>query len=173
MSIEYRKYELISREENFEIRFYPAALLATTEINSGKYSDAANTGFRKLAGYIFGGNKEGKKIAMTSPVEMKMGKEKTEMSFTMPKQYNITELPQPNDQNIFLQKTTEEYTASVSFGGYASDKKIARYTEELKKILASKKINTIGNFRYLGYNSPFKIFGRRNEILVAISYIKN
>lgn len=173
MALEHKKYKLISKEGKFEIRFYPPAIIATTTLNSSKYSEAANPGFRKLAGYIFGSNKENKKIAMTSPVELKMNQENMEMSFTMPSDQNINELPKPNDPSIQINKTNEEYTASIEFGGYASDEKITKFTEELKKFLLTKKITANGNFRFLGYNSPFKLLGRKNEIIVPIVFTPN
>jgi hypothetical protein len=173
MAIEHRKYKLISKEGKFEIRFYPPAIIATTTLKSSRYSEAASPGFRKLAGYIFGSNQENKKIAMTSPVELKMNQENMEMSFTMPSEQNLNELPKPNDPGIRINKTIEEYTASIEFGGYASDDKITKHTEELKNILIKKKIIANGSFRFLGYNSPFKLLGRKNEIIVPIVFTPN
>jgi hypothetical protein len=37
-----------------------------------KFKEASSQGFSILAGYIFGGNKENEKIAMTSPVTMSL-----------------------------------------------------------------------------------------------------
>jgi hypothetical protein len=170
MSIEHRKYEVLQKEGNFEIRLYPIAIQASTKMKTAKYSESASMGFRKLAGYIFGGNSGEKKIAMTSPVEISMGDEKSEMSFTMPSQMKLSDLPEPNDKNIFFKETPEEFTASISFGGYASDTKIQDKINELKKILSQKNLKTIGAFKYLGYNSPFRIIGRRNEIIVPIEF---
>ncbi|MFN5183635.1 MAG: SOUL family heme-binding protein [Bacteroidota bacterium] len=173
MSIEQRKYKLIAKDGRFELRFYPEAIQATTNLTSSNYNESANQGFRTLAGYIFGGNNENKKIAMTAPVEMSVGTSSTKMSFTMPSEHKISELPKPNDSKISIHTTPAEYTASVSFGGYASDEKIDKYKNELFEYLKSKKIKNIGNFRFLGYNSPFRIFGRKNEILVQIEYPNN
>jgi uncharacterized FlgJ-related protein len=51
---ETQKYEVLYTRENFEIRFYPEAILATVEMN-GTYDNSRNSGFQVLAGYIFGG----------------------------------------------------------------------------------------------------------------------
>jgi hypothetical protein len=36
--------------------------------------------------------------------------------------------------------------------------------------LNGKGIKTIGNFRYLGYNPPYQIIARKNEIVVAVEW---
>ena len=59
-------------------------------------------GFRVLAGYIFGGNAEEEKIAMTAPVQQSMEGEQ-EMAFMMPAQYALEDLyrvPEPQDQRV-------------------------------------------------------------------------
>ena len=60
------------------------------------------TGFRSLAGYIFGGNEGGKKIAMTAPVHMEMGADSSRMRFVMPSDLTMDSLPEPNDANVKL-----------------------------------------------------------------------
>ena len=52
-----------------------------------------------LAGYIFGGNETNQKIAMTSPVSMSMN-DSTEMKFMIPSNYELEDLPKPNNENI-------------------------------------------------------------------------
>ncbi|MEP7171487.1 MAG: heme-binding protein, partial [Bacteroidota bacterium] len=53
---EQQTYSVVSRMDKFEIRYYPAATLATVLMNTNSYKEMAYPGFRKLAGYIFGGN---------------------------------------------------------------------------------------------------------------------
>ena len=65
--IENQKYRVVKIEEGFEIRFYPKATFATIQSNGTNYKQVASSGFRKLAGYIFGGNDQNKSIAMTAP----------------------------------------------------------------------------------------------------------
>ena len=80
---ETQKYEVLYTKENFEIRFYPEAILATVEMN-GTYDNSRNSGFQVLAGYIFGGNEENSQIAMTSPVRMSGNEKLNTMSFVLP-----------------------------------------------------------------------------------------
>lgn len=53
---EEQKHTVILKEKDFEIRFYPSATVATINSNAKTYKDLSGPGFRKLAGYIFGGN---------------------------------------------------------------------------------------------------------------------
>lgn len=44
------------------------------------------------------------------------------------------------------------------------------YSEKLRKLLIENKIGYYRNFRYLGYDSPFRLTGRRNEIIVSVKW---
>ena len=62
--IETPKYNVISKYDGFEIRQYDTMIFAQTIINNTSYKQSANTGFRRVAGYIFGANEQKKEIAM-------------------------------------------------------------------------------------------------------------
>ena len=64
--------------EQIEIRAYAPRVMAVTGMD-----EDTDGGFRVLAGYIFGGNAEEEKIAMTAPVQQSMAGEK-EMAFMTP-----------------------------------------------------------------------------------------
>ena len=161
-------YKVIRTEEDFEIRFYPSVTMATITSSAKSYKELSGPGFRKLAGYIFGGNKGSQNIAMTSPVHMDINDTSSKMSFVMPADYHKDNLPQPNDSTVKIETTTEEYVAALTFGGFASDKVIKENAEKLESALRAKSISYYGNFRFLGYNPPFQLFGRRNEIIVSV-----
>ena len=168
---ETQAYKVIQIEKEFEIRHYPSATMALVTSSLKSYRELGNTGFRKLAGYIFGGNKENKKIAMTSPVHMEISDTVSSMSFVMPTSYNKDNLPQPNNSEIKIKVSEPEYVAALKFGGFATTLRIEKHKAQLKKLLEDKGISYYGNFRYLGYNPPFQLFGRRNEVIVAIHYV--
>jgi hypothetical protein len=170
---EEQKYSVILKEKDFEIRFYPAATIATISSNAKTYKELSGPGFRKLAGYIFGGNETGNKIAMTAPVQMDIGDSVSTMSFVMPSGYNEGNLPKPNDPDVRIKKTDDEYVAVLRFGGFASDKDMKIYSEKLQNILKEKGITSYGHYRFLGYNPPFQLIGRRNEIIVSVVWGKN
>lgn len=167
---EQQKYRVVHTGKEFEIRFYPSATLATVRMEANNYKELSGDGFRKLAGYIFGGNKSDTKIAMTAPVHMDIQPGGSSMSFVMPSSWEKNNLPSPNDPGVLLEKSSDEYVAAIRFGGYASDADIRNYSDKLKKMLDEQGISYHGNFRYLGYNPPFQPFGRRNEIIVSVTW---
>lgn len=163
-------YKVVKVEKEYEIRFYPAATMAKITSSAKTYKELGSTGFTKLAGYIFGGNRENKKIAMTSPVHMDIGDSVSSMSFVMPANYSESNLPLPNNAEVTIKTMPEEYVAAIQFGGFASSSNIKNYTERLEMSLKEHHISYYGHFRYLGYNPPYQIFGRRNEIIVAVHW---
>jgi hypothetical protein len=167
---EEQKYSLVRKYVDFEIRFYPSATIATISSNAKTYRDLSGPGFRKLAGYIFGGNETNTRISMTAPVQMDINDSASTMSFVMPSAYNESNLPKPNDPNVVIKSTADEYVAVIRFGGYASDKDLKFYSEKLQNLLKENGIRSFGNYRFLGYNPPYQFIGRRNEIIVAVDW---
>lgn len=166
---ESQPYKVIRTEKEFEIRFYPSATMATISSSAKTYKELGNSGFSQLAGYIFGGNNENKKIAMTSPVHMEINDSNARMSFVMPLNYDKSNLPLPNNSEVNIQTSPDEYVAVISFGGFSSNENIQLHTAILETALKSKGISFYGNFRYLGYNPPYQLFNRRNEVIVSVS----
>jgi len=167
---EIQKYTVVHSENEFEIRFYPSATFATIRSRVKTYRELSGPGFRQLAGYIFGGNESETKIAMTSPVQMNINDTLSEMSFVMPSDYNPQNLPKPKDSEVIIHQTMDEHVAALRFSGFASDDAISENSDKLKTILGHKGIQTIGNFRFLGYNPPWQLVGRRNEIIVSVKW---
>ena len=60
--------------------------------------------------------------------------------------------------------------AAIRFSGGANDEKIESYTQELKTLLEKEGIEHLNNFSYLGYNPPYELTNRRNEIVVEVNY---
>ena len=163
-------YSVIRKEKVFEIRYYPSVTMATITSSAKTYKDLGTPGFRKLAGYIFGGNSSNTKIAMTAPVHMDINDSASTMGFVMPSEFHKDNLPKPNDSSVKIETTTDEYVATIEFGGFASSEKIANYKEQLENALKKDNITYYGRFRFLGYNPPFQLFGRRNEIIVSVNW---
>ena len=168
--IEKQKFRVVKTEKEFEIRFYPPAVLATIKSSASSYRELASSGFRRIAGYIFGNNESSAKIAMTSPVQMDINEKNSSMSFVMPSQYDLKDLPKPKDASVEIHQSPAEYAAVIEFGGFATDEKIKKYSDHLKALLSEKGIKTIGNFKFLGYNPPYQFIGRKNEIIVSIDW---
>jgi hypothetical protein len=166
---ETQAYKVIQVEGDFEIRYYPPATMAMITSSVKSYRELGNYGFGKLANYIFGGNSEMKKIAMTSPVHMDINNTKSTMAFVLPSAYNESNLPKPNDPGISIITSVPEYVAVIEFGGFASAKTINKHSNLLEKSLQEKGLLYHGDFRFLSYNPPFQLFGRRNEVIVALN----
>jgi hypothetical protein len=167
---EEQKYSVILKEKDFEIRFYPSVTVATINSSAKTYKELSGPGFRRLAGYIFGGNETNTSISMTSPVHMNVNDSVSSMSFVMPSAYSKENLPKPNDPEVIIQKTPAEYVAVMRFSGFASDQDLIFYSEKLHNILDEKGITSYGNVRYLGYNPPYQLVNRRNEMIVSIKW---
>jgi hypothetical protein len=166
---ETQAYKVIRTGQDFEIRFYPGVTMATITSSAKTYKELGSSGFQMLAGYIFGGNKSNQKIAMTTPVHMDIRDSASTMSFVMPAEYHKDNLPIPNNPDVKIVTTPDEYVAAIRFSGFASDKNIKENTEKLERALKANSITYYGHFRFLGYNPPYQLLGRRNEIIVSVN----
>lgn len=167
---EKQTYRLVKKEAGFEIRFYPSTTMATVYSKGTNYKSVANSGFSKLAKFIFGGNQQRESISMTAPVIMSFTDKGSSMSFVMPKKYDEKPLPTPNDPQIEINKSQPTYFAAISFSGYADDEKITAYHNKLLEMLKEKNIVTKEGFYFLGYNAPFQFIGRTNEVIIPIEW---
>ena len=163
-------YTVLKTIGDLEVRRYPEALTASVLKPGTTYKEVSNSGFRSLAGYIFGGNAEEKKIAMTAPVHMEVGADSSRMRFVMPEGLTMDSLPTPNDPNVKLERVPEEVLAVLRFGGFSSDEKIALHAEILLGQVNAAGLQTIGAVRYLGYDPPWQLVARRNEVVVAVRW---
>ena len=165
--IETPKYTVLKSYDDFELRQYGSMIFAHTLMQSASYENTSSQGFRTVASYIFGGNDENKKIAMTAPVIMEMGDD-TKMSFVMPKEHSIESLPEPISEEVKILKVSPKKYAVITFPGYANNKKIDKYAKKLLKSIKSEGLETLGNVKFMGYNAPWQVIGRKNEIAVEV-----
>tara|TARA_B100000214_G_C23955208_1_gene622461 strand:- start:1075 stop:1656 length:582 start_codon:yes stop_codon:yes gene_type:complete len=171
MAYETPRYELISKDGQFELRKYEPIIIAITKVESD-YREASSTGFRRIANYIFGGNQKEMNIDMTAPVitDAPNPDKVYEIFFVMPSKHSLSNLPKPNYDNIKIKKVNLDKAAVLSFGGWATKEKVMRYSRKLNDILDKKGINSKGNFLVAQYNSPWVLPPfRKNEIIVRIN----
>lgn len=186
MAIESPKFKLIKSDGKYEIREYAECINASVEVDSA-YNAALGQGFNILADYIFGNNRAGTGIAMTSPVTeqqiksakiemtapvtaVKIGKNpKYMISFTMPSKYTLETLPQPVNTAIVLSKVLTHKAAVLKFSGYLNEKTIVRKTQELADWLKQNNLQAQPEFVSAQYNPPWipGVF-RRNEIIAKL-----
>ena len=166
-NIETYPYQVNKKYDTFEIRSYEASLFTSVQLTGNKYKDVSSKGFSILAGYIFGGNERNEKISMTSPVTMTLEDSMT-MMFMVPKNYNLKNLPNPKNSKIVFEKEEEKIIAAIRFDGWADDEKIEKYKSILTDELIKEKLNYINKFTFLGYNPPYEVMNRRNEVVVEL-----
>ena len=165
-----------------EIRRYGPRIAAETTIDADEEA-SRNEGFRRLAGYIFGGNTGKTKIAMTAPVAQQS--EKIAMTapvaaqrdaggqwvirFFMPSEHSMESLPTPNDDRVRLVKVAPEKVAVLRYAGLPNPRAVAAKAEELLKVLRDNKIEPAGDPLSWFYDPPWTLpFLRRNEAVVSL-----
>jgi effector-binding domain-containing protein len=72
------------------------------------------------------------------------------------------------NSKIVFEKQEEKIVAAIRFDGWANDKKIAKYQSILKAALDKEKIAHKNKFAFLGYNPPYDLVNRRNEVVVEL-----
>ena len=184
MAVEEPAFKQVSREGAFELRDYPAVVVAEVTV-TGDQKEAANQGFRLLAGYIFGGNKRLQSIAMTAPVAQQAASEKIAMTapvaqmqtstgtwvvrFTMPSAYTLQTLPVPNDARVELRNIEPARFAVLRFSGLARPDDVEAKSNELLAQVTSHRLRAVGSVSLAQYNPPWTLwFMRRNEVMVEV-----
>jgi hypothetical protein len=165
--IEEPAYRLLEALDGVELRYYEPAIQAQTTLGS---SGDTSGGFRRLAGFIFGGNDSSKEIAMTAPVQETLHTETPVMAFTMPGEYTLEDLPRPGDSRVVLREIPARIIATIAFSGWATQSKVAEKTEKLLTVLERNHIDPIGTPFLNQYNPPWTLpFLRRNEVAVEVT----
>ncbi len=167
--IETPEYTVLKKYGDVEIRKYPNMVVAKTSLSNNSFENAGSNGFRTIANYIFGGNEGNQKIAMTAPVVMSMG-DSASMYFVMPKQYSKDQLPKPTGKNVSIVEESAKVLAVLKYGGFSSDKDIKKYCELLQEELTKQNISTKGSYMYMGYNAPWDVVNRRNEVAIEVNW---
>jgi hypothetical protein len=166
-NIETYPFVIKKKYKQFEIRSYESTLFTSVKLSTKGYKNSSSEGFSILAGYIFGNNEKNEKIAMTSPVSMSL-EDSTTMMFMVPRKFNKDMLPKPNQSDIKFKEEPAKTVAAISFGGWANDAKIEKYKQHLKAALDAEGIKYSNRFYFFGYNAPYEVFNRKNEIIVEL-----
>ncbi len=183
--VEQASYEVTKRSDGYEVRKYPAHVVAQTSVR-GSYQEALNEGFRIVAGYIFGGNVKQQNIAMTAPVtEQRVESEKVAMtapvlatmegeshviSFGMPRNKTLATLPTPTDDRVKIVEIPEKMFAVRQFSWSRSDTRIAMMKKKLLADMTRDNLRVIGSPVYAGYNAPWTPpWLARHEVMVEIA----
>ena len=181
-------YDVLAHYDDIEERSYPKLLIAETTVKNGSRKDQTSVAFRRLANYIFGGNKKGESIEMTAPVitaELMGQSEKIEMTapvlssvqkndplsytmaFVLPSRFSKRNVPIPLDPSVSIKTVHMKKVYAYRFSGYVTQKTLKIHKAEMMSQLKDNKLSKEGELMVAQYHSPwvFPLF-RKNELLL-------
>ncbi|HEX5377981.1 MAG TPA: heme-binding protein [Phenylobacterium sp.] len=180
------RYTVVEQVGAVEIRHYGPRLAAEATV-AGDAEAARNAGFRKVAGYIFGGNTAKASIAMTAPVAQSGGGRSQTIAMTapvvqtadggawrvqfiMPARYTRDTLPTPSDPDVRIVELPAQDYAVLRFSGSRSGPAVAKRTEALAEALAGQSWKATGAPVAWFYDPPWTPpFLRRNEVATPVA----
>ncbi|XP_046347443.1 heme-binding protein 2-like isoform X2 [Haliotis rufescens] len=162
-----------AKHEGFEERHYEACKWVSTKVMAMTYKDGVSAGFWRLFKYISGENEAKQKVEMTAPVATQVvpgagpNCESTfTVSFYIPLEHQA-DPPKPTNPDVFISDWPEINLAVKSFSGFAKESdwisKGRELAEDVEKTDLKNKFVKEYYFT-AGYDSPFKLFGRHNEV---------
>ena len=168
MAYEETNYEVVKKNEIYEIRKYSDRLAIETEISN------QGSSFRKLFNYISGNNENNEEIKMTTPVTQVEKKGSMTMQFYLPSRFNKDNIPSPSNSDVKILNIKGGYYAVITYSGRASDKNFIKHKNILENELIKKDdISILSPPIKATYDSPFTLpLLRRNEAMFEVN-IKN
>ena len=157
-------------ENGCEVRQYEPSKWIATTITGTDRKAALYSCFMLLFKYISGTNQGNQKVAMTTPVLAKVvpgqieGESNFTVGFFVPFEFHDN-APAPTNPDLAFLDLPAMTVYVKSFGGYESNEKVVQHLEELKKKLVQENKEYVKNCYYTaGYDPPYRIFGRHNEV---------
>jgi len=185
--LETPKHQILAQDGAFSLRRYAPSVVAQTIVDDPDREQASRAGFRRLAGYIFGGNQGRRSIAMTAPVTAEAGPpvapsspssasssvgERIAMTapvgatragvgwritFMMPSRYTLATLPVPDDPRVTFVEEPGVDRAVVTFSWLTSDERVQEQTAALRAWLAGRGLVERGAPVLARYDDPFTL----------------
>ena len=171
------KFTIKSKGDGYEERCYEESTWATTSIQAPHTQKTSfRPMFQTLFKYISGENDQKVKIPMTVPVlvAMKMSTDKNDsldvkMHFFVPPT-NLT-IPKPTSDAVKILSYPKVCTYVRVFGGYQMEinKNLLYQRKKLTNALDKAGLKYQESLMvYAGYDSPWKVFHRHNEIMLGV-----
>lgn len=166
-----------------QVREYPAQQWVSTDIEGTQFDIAQNKGFELLFDYISGENEEKIEIDMTTPVltfvQPGDGPNCASLftvSFFVPYEYQTSDgPPKPTNEDVYIQTIGASTVAVDEFSGYALEPEILARTAELSTsvqnangISLDQTEEFVDKWWEAGYDPPFRVTGRHNEVWVPV-----
>lgn len=163
-----------------ELRRYAPMVVAETE-TSGSYDRAPSDGFRRLAGFLFGGNQARTSLAMTAPVtheRLAMTAPVTHatpegahvIAFVMPPGRSLDSLPAPDDARVRFREVPARTVAVLTYAGAADEAAFRERADVLDATLRAAGLTPISEPVSARYDPPSVLpFLRRNEVWIEVA----
>lgn len=160
-------YQILKRTSKYEVRKY--ASFVVVETKGDKLS--GSSGFRDVAGYIFGKNSTMEKIPMTTPVFTQSSDDKlseVSIQIVLPRNKELSNLPEPSFKTVNLRKVEGGIAAAIKFSGRPTEDLVEQKEKELRSALINVGLKPMGGCILARYNDPGSTwsFIMRNEVLI-------
>ena len=156
-------YRVVRHDSKFEVRDYPALVLAETPMHGSDDS------FMRLFRFIGGNNAAKQKISMTTPVFMSGTTTNATMAFVMPKNMSAGAIPAPNETGVVIREIPGGQFAVGRFSGSRNGKNEVKALAELQAWLARENLKSEGGPIYGYFDPPWTpSFFRRNEVMLRV-----
>ncbi|MER3389607.1 MAG: heme-binding protein [Microcella sp.] len=167
---EKQPYAVRSTHEGFEVRLYPAHVLAQIDV-VGEPGAGASAAFGPLFQYISGANAASARIAMTAPVVLEpRSARKQTVSFVMPATMTAESAPAPRDARVRTSVVEPRLVAASRFRGRASTSTFQEQGRRLLDAVDAEGFSVTGDVFYARFDPPsMPGFLRHNEALVALA----
>ncbi len=163
MAIEEANYEIIKKNNIYEIRKYSDRLAIET-MTSG-----IDSNFRKLFNYISGRNETQEKIKMTTPVTQVEKNGNMSMQFYLPSKFNLENVPNPSREDVKIVNVEGGHFAVLRYSGRASDGNFLKHKKILEDELQKNNVSIVSPPIRATYDSPFTLpMNRRNEAMFKV-----
>ena len=151
---------------NIELRQYDEYLVAEHTTPPVALRDSTRDGFRAVAGYIFGKNRQQTKMAMTAPVRVEGGADidadRKRISFVMGSEYTLGSLPRPaGGSSVKLKSVRPHILAVRRFSGPPpSASRVRKERSTILRALEGRSLRPVGGADaaetlVYGYHDPF------------------
>ncbi|KAL4445812.1 hypothetical protein ABPG77_009011 [Micractinium sp. CCAP 211/92] len=167
------KFDVVETTDDYEVREYEAGSWVSMDVEAYAYALAINKAFQQLYQYIDGANADATKIPMTAPVRTKISaasgpfcKNNFTVSFFVPFAFQKKGAPKPNNPDLYLEDAPASTFYVAQKGGYVMDdwsvqKMVKALSDALER---DEKDYETEVFYVAGYDPPFRITGRHNEV---------
>ena len=166
-------HKILKQETDFEVRKYSELLVAKTLIAS-TYEVSSKSSFKRLAGYLFGGNQTHKRMSMTAPVFIENKSGGWLMTFVLPKQLDFDSLPIPEDKQVEVTTEPSKKWAVMKYTGFPNEEVMKQMAAKLSSaIKKTSQYRVISEPRWAQYDGPMVLpFLRLNEVQIQVETIQ-